>query len=97
MQRINIKQLAQKSCASVSSIRKHVAGIRPSPMLEGLPAPVCRGRKLLWLECDVDAWLAAQSSAPTPTPAPAPAEPKRRRGRPRKITTAAAGGEGGAA
>lgn len=105
MRRINLKQVADKVCVSVALFRRHHYGQEKSPLLAGFPPPCARGRRLLWLDADIDAWLAAQSTykpsaAPIPAPAPAPVSaPKRPRGRPRKLAAAptptAAGGEGG--
>jgi len=97
MRRLNLKQVADKACVSVPLFRRHLYGYEKSPLLADFPAPCARGRRLLWLDADVDAWLAAQSTYKPAAQAaqPAPAEP-RRPGRPRKIA-AAAGGTGGAA
>lgn len=62
MRRITIEEAARRASVSVSTLRKHVYGQRPSPLLIGFPQPCARGRRLLWLDTDIDAWLASQST-----------------------------------
>lgn len=94
MQRIDIHALAIKAGVCAGTVRKHISGLRPSSLLAGLPAPVARGTKLLWLDSDIDCWLADQSTLTTTTNAPAPVThqatkpTKRGRGRPKKLTQA---------
>lgn len=86
MQRIDIRVLAYKAGVCVGTIRKHVSGLRHTPLLEGLPAPVARGTKLLWLDSDIEYWLASQTTTHDQALVTQDqARPvKRGRGRPRK-------------
>lgn len=87
LRRIDLSAVAERSGVSLITARKHMHGIRLTSLLEGLPAPVCRNPKMLWLESDVDTWLANQSTLAQPAPPPEqqPADtPKRGPGRPRK-------------
>lgn len=88
MRCIDIRVLAGKAGVCIGTVRKHVSGLRPTPLLDGLPEPIARGTKLLWLDSDIDSWLANQSTLTTTTHAPVTldqAKPtKRGRGRPRK-------------
>lgn len=62
MQRVPILEAARRAGVSFSTFRKHIYGQRPSALLIGFPAPCARGRRLLWLDVDIDRWLAAQST-----------------------------------
>lgn len=88
MRRIDIRVLAGKAGVCVGTVRKHVSGLRTTPLLEGLPEPIARGTKLLWLDSDIDSWLANQSTlVPHTSEMLDQAKPtKRGRGRPRKLT-----------
>lgn len=89
MRRLNKQETADKCGVSLSSLLKHVHKQKHTLALAGLPEPCLRQPILLWLDADIDAWLASQSTiAPTPVPEPAPQTPdqpiKRGRGRPRR-------------
>lgn len=88
MRRLNKKEAAEKCGVSLSLLLKHVHKQVPSLALAGFPEPCLRQPILLWLDADIDAWLASQSTiAPTPEPTPAilPEPAKRGRGRPRRV------------
>jgi predicted DNA-binding transcriptional regulator AlpA len=90
MRRITIDEAARRASVSLSTLRKHVYGQRLSPLLLGFPEPCARGRRLLWLDVDIDAWLAAQSTFVSDEVVPpvlhsfVVAKPKAGPGRPRK-------------
>ncbi len=85
--RIDLRTVADKAGISLIPARKHMHNVRLTPLLAGLPPPIFRYPKMLWLQSDVDAWLANQStlnkSAPPPEQQSADA-PKRGRGRTRR-------------
>jgi predicted DNA-binding transcriptional regulator AlpA len=100
MRRIVIAETARRAGVSLSVLRKHIYGQQLSPLLVDFPQPCARGRKLLWLDVDIDRWLEAQSTYPRST---SPAEAARsaaetvvqvtnRPGRPRKSAPIAPGG-----
>jgi hypothetical protein len=97
LRRIDKHEMVLKTGVSLDKFQKHVFRQSPTALLEGMPDPVCRQPKMLWLESDVDAWLMSQSTlSPAPAPthsanAPAPEKRGRGRGRPRRISE---GGEG---
>ncbi len=85
--RIDLPTVAEKAGISLVTARKHMHGVRLTPLLAGLPAPIFRSPKMLWLQADVDAWLANQSTLAQPalSPEQQPADtPRRGPGRPRK-------------
>lgn len=84
-QLIGIKQLAALLKISLSSLYKHSSGIKRCELLNGMPEPAFRGGRTLWIQQDIDDWLASRrtfrpdSAAPAPQPEP---QPRRPRGRP---------------
>jgi hypothetical protein len=64
MKRVPISEAAALASVSLSVFRKHFYGQRLTPLLADFPAPCARGRKLLWLDADIERWLAAQSTFP---------------------------------
>lgn len=88
MRRLNKHETAEKCGVSLSLLLKHVHKQASTTALAGLPEPCLRQPVLLWLDADLDAWLAAQSTvapAPAPVPVPPPIPVKRGRGRPRRV------------
>lgn len=93
VQRIDMHAAAARAGVSYSTLRQHHYKQQISGLLTDFPAPCARGQKLLWLDTDIDAWMAAQSTYPAPSASAPPVLASKTRGRPRKI---AVGGEGGA-
>ena len=88
MRRLNKHETAAKCGVSLSLLLKHTHKQRLTAALDGMPEPVIRQPVMLWLDADLDAWLAAQSTvapAPAPVPVPPPIPVKRGRGRPRRM------------
>lgn len=93
------QQLAERLQTHPHTIRAFRAGLRSPALLEGLPEPVQKQPRLVWLVADIEAWLDSRrtfrvDTQPQPAYTPAPA-PRRGPGRPRKYAAAAAQ-EGGA-
>ena len=88
MRRLNKHETAAKCGVSLSLLLKHTHKQRLTAALEGMPEPVIRQPVMLWLDADLDAWLASQSTvapAPVPVPVTPPVPVKRGRGRPRRM------------
>jgi len=64
MRRVSILEAARRAGVSYSTFRKHIYGQKISALLIDFPLPCARGRKLLWLDTDIDRWLEAQSTYP---------------------------------
>lgn len=99
MERISIFDAARRAGVSYSTFRKHIYGQQISALLIDFPAPCARGRKLLWLDTDIDRWLAAQSTYPgvpsvgaAEAAVPLPVPQAKRSGRPRKSASTHPGG-----
>jgi predicted DNA-binding transcriptional regulator AlpA len=96
---IGIAELAAHLGIARGTLHKHLSGTRQSPILQGLPDPVSRRGKTLWISQDIEDWLETRRTfRPVPIPEPEPQllplpQPPRR-GRPRKI--AIGEGKGGA-
>lgn len=93
-----IAELAAQLKIGRGTIHKHVCGARLSPILEGLPSPINRRGKTLWINKDIEDWF---ESRRTFRPATVPEEPEEprlqpRRGRPRKTAIPRSDGKGGA-
>jgi predicted DNA-binding transcriptional regulator AlpA len=94
MRRLKMREVAEMVGVSLSLFRRHLYGYEKSRLLVNFPEPCARGRRVLWLDIDIEKWLAAQSTykpAETPVADPVLAPPlvqvklSRPRGRPRKI------------
>jgi len=97
---IDINELSEALGVRRHAILQHRSGVRPHPLLVGLPAPAAARPRLTWWRSDILDWVEARRtfrppSAPTAQPE-LPAEPPRRRGRPRKYAVPASTAEGGA-
>jgi predicted DNA-binding transcriptional regulator AlpA len=91
---IGIAELAAQLGIARGTLHKHLSGARRSPILQGLPDPVSRRGKTLWISQDVEDWLEGRRTFRRVAANPEPHPPAPRRGRPRKTSAAAA--EGGA-
>lgn len=82
-------QLAERLQTNPASIRAYRAGQRRQPLLVGLPEPIQTQPRLVWLVCDIDAWLESRRTFRPGSDAPTPAaDAKRGPGRPRKTGSA---------
>jgi hypothetical protein len=72
---------------------KHASGIKRCDLLHDLPPPAFRGKRVLWISQDIEAWLGSKRTFRPAAPEPEPQPARRGRDRPRKYS-AAAGGEG---
>lgn len=94
MQLIDLTRVAELLQVERLTVYRHAAGIRECKMLEGFPRPAIsgRGKKMLWVDADVQDWISSlrtfRSTEPTPAPAPEQVDPPRRGpGRPRKAAS----------
>lgn len=91
-------QLAERLQTNPASIRAYRAGVRRPPLLIGLPEPIQKQPRLIWLVADIDAWVESRRTfRPSDPDTTQMSEPSRKRGRPRNEPRAAAGSKGGAA
>ena len=80
-----LKELSDALGISEQAVRQHRCGVKPHPLLLGLPAPAATRPRLTWWTADIDAWVDSRRTfRPQDSDLAGNEAGARGRGRPRK-------------